>query len=125
VLRACHDVLKPGGRIAGYTIHTPQGLSESQGKRASELGPSEVLSEASPVDLLRAASFNVIVEQDVTEHFRATCEAILRARSDLESKLRNEEGDALFEEEQEGRTLKLRGITEGLLQRSLIVAIKT
>lgn len=103
-------------------IKTPQGLSEGEAKRASELGPSEVHSDAPLEDLMREAGFRVLVDMDVTAQFGATSAAILRAMRELESDWRDEEGDALFEEEYEGKTQTLEGISEGLLYRSLIVA---
>lgn len=83
-----------------------------------------MVAEATPVPLHEAAGFRVIVDRDVTAPFRATCEAILEARRDLETELRGEEGDATFEEEQENKALMLKGISEGLLRRSLIVSAK-
>ena len=124
MLRACHEVLRPGGRIAGYTIHTPTGLSRDDAKRASELGPSEVLADSAPCDLLRAAGFKVLLEEDVTADFKSTCEAMLGARHQLEDELRAEEGDALFEEEQQKKLHMIEGVSRGLLRRSLHVASK-
>jgi hypothetical protein len=76
-------------------------------------------------DLLRETGFRVILDEDVTEDFRATYEAILRARRDLEDELRGEEGDVVFEEELEKKALTLQGISEDLLRRSLLVASKS
>ena len=56
--------------------------------------------------------------------FRATCEAIIRARTELEDALRVEEGHEVHEEEQQEKRSMLEGIDEGLLLRSLIVAVK-
>ena len=125
MLRACYEVLRPDGRIAGYVIYAPPGLTEAQRKRASELGPSEVLAESRLGDLLRETGFRVIVDEDVTDDFQATCVAILQARRDLEDELRGEEGDVVFEEELEKKALTLQGISEDLLRRSLLVASKS
>ena len=122
MLRACHEVLRPAGRISGYTIHTPTGLSQDDTKRASELGPSEVLADSAPCDLLRVAGFEVLLEEDVTADFKSTCEAILAGRREFEDELRAEEGDALFEEEQQKRLDLIEGVSRGLLRRSLHVA---
>lgn len=124
MLRACHEVLRPHGRIAGYTICVPGGLTGAQRRRASELGPGEVLAEAPLRDLFGQAGFRVTLEEDVTEDFRVTCEAIVRARRELEAELRGEEGDAVFEDELEKKMSTLQGASEGLLQRSLLVASK-
>lgn len=125
MLRACHEVLKPGGRIAGYVIHTPPGLSEARSRRATECGPGQVVAEVPPGDLLRRAGFLVIADDDVTEDFRETCTAIHEARHELEDDLRAVEGDVGFEDENSKKRLMLEGISEGLLRRSLLVATRT
>jgi len=75
--------------------------------------------------LLRETGFRVIVDEEVTEDFQTTCEAILRARRELEEELRGAERDDVFEEELEKKALTLQGISEGLLRRSLLVASKS
>ena len=124
MLRACHKVVKRGGRIAEYTIHTPNGLDRDAVGRASELGPIEVVADRSPADLLRAADFTVIVDEDATDGFEGILEATRAAMDELEDDLRREEGDTVFEEWQERRTNMLQGVSEGLLRRSLLVAVK-
>lgn len=124
VLRACYEVLAPRGRIAGYTIHTPAGLSSADARRAQVFGPSEVLADASHPELLAAAGFEVIVDEDATTAFHSACGALLRARSELQDELRETEGEHLYEEEQHKKSLMLEGITHGLLVRSLHVARK-
>ncbi len=124
MLRECHRVLKTGGRIAGYVIHTPRGLSPRDELRASELGPSEVGSDESTEQLARSASLSVVALEDVTAEFFDTCQAIVRARENHEDALRTEEGHEAYEEEQADKQSMLHGIEEGLLQRSLVVAVK-
>lgn len=105
-------------------IQAPPGLSEAQAQRASEYGPSEVLAGSSTGDLFREIGFRVIVDEDVTEDFRSSCAATLRASRKLEGELRGEDGHVVFKEEMEKKALMLRGISEGLLKRSLLVASK-
>ena len=124
MLRECSRVLKKGGRIAGYVIHTPTGLSPSDGIRAAVLGPSDIGSLVPIEELTYSAGLNVIAHTDVTDVFRATCKAFLEAREELEDELRAEGGDEIYEEEQEKKLSMLTGIDEGLLLRSLIVSKK-
>lgn len=124
MLRACHDILEPGGRIGGYTIHTRPGLSAAEEKLAADWGPSQVTATAPPDELLVTAGFSEVEIHDVTGTFLATCRALLRARAEHETELRREEGDATYEEEQEKKRKMARGIEEDLLRRSLIVASK-
>ena len=124
MLRECNRVLKSGGCIAGYVIHTPTGLTEAQANRAADLGPSEVTASTSPEVLTQAAGLTVVVKEDVTDVFRATCAALVAARRDLEDELRAEEGEDFYEEERRKKNAMLQGIDEGILCRSLVVANK-
>ena len=124
MLRECNRVLKPGGRIAGYVIHIPTGLTEAQERRAADLGPSDVTASTSPEVLTQAAGLTVVVKEDVTDAFRATCAALVAARRDLEDELRADEGDDFYEEERRKKNAMLQGIDEGILCRSLVVANK-
>ena len=105
-------------------IHTPRGLTDAGERRATELGPSDVSAPLAPDALARQAGLSVVDVQDVTEDFRATCEALLRARDALAADLRAEEGDDLYEEERTAKTAMLTGIDEGVLCRSLIVTTR-
>ena len=124
MLRECNRVLKPGGRIAGYVIHIPAGVTEAQERRAAELGPSDVTAPASPEALTLAAGLTIVVTEDVTDAFRVTCAALAAARRDLEDELRADEGDDFYEEERRKKNAMLKGIDEGILRRSLVVANK-
>ena len=124
MLRECNRVLKSGGCIAGYVIHIPTGLTDAQERRAADLGPSDVTASTSPEVLTQAAGLTVVVKEDVTDAFRATCAALVAARRDLEDELRADEGDDFYEEERRKKNAMLKGIDEGILCRSLVVANK-
>ncbi len=116
-------MLEPGGRVAGYLIHTPVGLSESETARARDLGPSAVASSAPGDELTSTAGLTIVAHEDVTGAFHHICESILKVRAKLETELRAEEGDEVYEEEVGRLTSTLTGIREGLLLRSLVVAV--
>ena len=125
MLRECHRVVKPGGHIAGYVIHTPGGLSAADERRASELGPDAVIGPALPEDLVRQAGFSRVVRTDVTRQFKATVEASRRAARQWEAELRAEQGDEEYTAGCERGKTMLIGIREGLLRRSLVTAIRS
>ena len=116
-------MLRPGGRIAGYTIHTRGGLTQTEEARASRLGPAEV-NGSPPAELALAVGFSLVAVEDQTDAYEAACEALLRARMELEGTLRAAEGDSAYEDAVSDRKGMLQGIAEGLLHRSLIVAVK-
>ncbi len=124
MLRECYRVVKPAGHIAGYVIHTPAGLSAADERRARELGPDHVTCATLPEDLTREAGFSDVVREDVTDQFKATVEAMLRAARRWAPELRAEQGDDQYEAGCERGEAKLIGIREGLLLRSLVTAIK-
>ena len=117
--------MKPGGRIAGYVIHTPGGLSAAAERRASELGPADVIGAAWPGNLAREAGFSNVVRKDVTQRFTATVEAMLQAARRWEAELRAEQGDEEYTAGCERGKTMLIGIREGLLRRSLVTAIRS
>ena len=124
MLRECHRVLKPHGVLAGYIIHTPPGLTPAQEQEAVDLGPSAVGAERSPADMATEAGFREVGVEDVTDTFLATLDRVITARLSYEARLRELEGDQVFEDEQGENEGKRRGVLSGLLKRSLIVARK-
>ena len=121
MLRECHRVLKPGGSVVGFSIHTPPSLTPVQEERATELGPSLVCGCESPQELIGEAGFSGLEVIDVTARFRRTCSAWLAAMKELGPPLRRELGDEDFEDELDQKESMLTGINEGLLRRSLII----
>jgi hypothetical protein len=124
VLRACRRLLRPGGRIAYFTIFTTPGLSKAEHRRAVRLGPRAVASERNQTDLLEAAGFVSIDVTDVTPDFLDTARRWLTHASELEGELRSALGNALFDEQQESRLDIITAVEQGLLARALFVAAR-
>ena len=121
MLRECHRVLRAGGLLAGYTIHTPLGLSDEDLDRASDLGPSFVGGWEDPATVAQRAGFAVVQKLDVTERFRDSSAAWLAGLKDREEVLREELGDEDYEHAIERNGCILEGIDAGLLRRSFWV----
>jgi hypothetical protein len=121
VLRACRRVLKPGGRIAYYNIFVTEELPEDERRQAGRIRPG-TYSPAQQRGLLRSAGFVNIQEIDVTGEFERVQRAYYEASARHESALRRDWGDERFEQRQEERRETLRGLADGVLRRSLLVA---
>lgn len=116
-------MLKPGGRLAFYTIFIPPGLSQSAYRRALRLGPRAVASgQREQPELLRSAAFGDIAETDVTAEFLRVARARLEARERHAAELRRSEGHSQFEQKQAEERAQIEAIEAGLLRRSLFVA---
>ena len=123
MLRACWRVLRPGGRLAFYTIFVPPGLSQADQRRALRSGPPAVASgRRAHADLLLSAGFTRPAETDLTADFLRTARAWYEGRERRATELRAAEGEASFAEGQADRRRQLRAIEAGLLRRSLFVA---
>lgn len=117
-------MLRPGGRIAYYTIHVTPGLSPRAYRSAVRSGPPEVGSSRDASTMLTIAGFADVAQVDVTKSFLEICRAIRRARDRYADRLRVEEGEVEFEEEQEKKRCSIEGIEGGLLRRSLLLGSK-
>ena len=122
VLRASRLLLKPGGRIAFYTIFVPGGLTDAEYRRAARLGPRSVATRRQHQELLYVAGFVDIKEQDVTPEFLRTARGWVQARERYAADLRQSLGEPEFARKQsEGRS-QISALESGLLRRSLFTA---
>jgi len=124
VLRACKRLLRPGGRIAYFTIFTTPGLSKRAHRRAVRLGPRAVASRREHAELLEAAGLVKVVATDVTTDFLETARRWVNYASKFEGDLRSTLGDTLFDEQQTDRRAMIAAIEEGLLSRALFEGTK-
>lgn len=113
-------MLKPGGRLAFFTIWSTTRLSAAQRRHVGEARGLEVFSKVSPSELMRTAGFVNIEEVDVTSAYLRTTRAFERAwrrRSDVARPLDPEK----FDNEQRWRRMSIESIERGWIKRSLIV----
>lgn len=123
MLRACGRLLKPGGRLAFYTIFIPPGLSDRDYRRALRLDRAAIGSrKREQQELLRSAGFVEISETDVTAEFLRISRAWLEARDRHAAGLRESEGHTQFEQKQAEARGQIEAIEAGLMRRSLLVA---
>ena len=120
MLRACRRLLRPGGRLAFFTIHVAQGLSLADRRRAFSAVP---VAAAGPDvgDLLRRARFEVVEETDLTSAYAQTARDWLAARLKHREELRPLDPATYDDRVARGRSL-IPVIEAGLLRRSLYLA---
>jgi cyclopropane fatty-acyl-phospholipid synthase-like methyltransferase len=124
VLRECHRLLRPGGRMAFYTIHLAAGLTPARRRRASRDGPVAVSAPRPYGQMLASAGFTQVREIDRTKEFERVARAWVEQwdlhRADLVSTF----GERDVAERQAARRAELRAIEDGVLSRSLFTAIR-
>jgi hypothetical protein len=123
VLRACARLLKPGGKIAFYTIFIAAGTSDADRRRILAIGdPPALASSATEAELLRSAGFVDIEEDDVTDEYLHISRGWHEGRERYAAELRKLEGSQAFEEGQATRRKRIAFIQAGLQRRALFVA---
>ena len=124
MLRTSRRLLKPGGRLAFFTIEVPHGVSGASRRRAVQAGPPAAGSRRPVSELLQAAGFTDVTVDDVTAEFRVTQSQWLGEWDRRADALRGCLGVEMFETRQQERRTALAVIDEGLLRRSLYVATR-
>ncbi len=122
MLRACHDLLKPGGRLAFATILIRPGIDERAYRRAMRARGRGLASRRAIGDLLRAAGFVDVRESDVTPAFARTTRAFLETSRDVYDTLRAEWGDAPLAQSLDHWRKTLVVTEEGSLRRGIFSA---
>jgi len=122
MLRACRDLLRPGGRMAFTTILVAPGLDPAQHRRAVRAGPWQVLARRPYPALVQQAGFTDVVDVDVSEDYGRIQAAWLDATEARADAVRQLTSDAELRDAQADRRRAHAAIEEGLLRRSLITA---
>jgi hypothetical protein len=122
VLRACAELLKPGGRLAFYTIYIPAGLPPDVYERAKQAGPRAAGTPEDHQSMLRSAGFGAVREIDATVQYLATLRALFASRQRHARALRREAGAEELDRRLKETRDAAAAIEAGLLHRSLFVA---
>jgi hypothetical protein len=113
-------LLRPDGRHAFTTIHTPPDLTPAQHRLAGVSGPPAVAG-ADPSRLLEKAGFTDIRAVDVTADYLATSTAWRSARLRHRDELRPLAPD-VFDDRLERGAREAQALRAGLLRRTLYLA---
>jgi len=124
LLRACRDLLRPGGRMAYTTIYVAPGLGRDDHRGAVLAGPWHVTARRPYGEMTQQAGFTDIVEIDVTDQYATTQRAWLEANEARADEVRELTSGEDFRLAQADRRRARHAIERGWLQRSLIVATR-
>ena len=115
--------MRPGGRLAYYTIFIPPGLSKTAYRRATRIRSGSVTSwRREQQELLTSAGFAQVEETDVTDEFLRITLALLGAKERYATDLRLSQGQSEFDRVQRQNRATAAAIEAGLFRRSLFVA---
>ncbi len=120
MLRACHRVLTPEGRVAYYTIYVPPDVSAADYRRSLKFWPAVGTRGRWPAEMLRSAGFSDVEETDVTKQFRTTSRGWLAGyRRHYEGLKRAFGEEKLGENIAQSETMR-DALKDGRLKRSLL-----
>lgn len=120
MLRASRRLLRPGGRLAFFTISIPYGLSAAEHRRAVAAGPPAVTGPPA-AELLTRAGFVDVREEDVTADYLATTRAWRAARLRHRDALRPVDPEVYDDRLARGEAA-IEAIDAGRLRRTFCVA---
>lgn len=125
MLRACRRVLKPGGRLAFFTIFAAPGLSEREYRRALRSGANHLSTRHIEHEhLIASAGLTLLEKRDATPEFLRTAQGWYDARMKYEAGVRQSEGDDCFHQRQRDALAQIRAVKDGLIRRALFVATR-
>jgi hypothetical protein len=110
--------------MAFFTIELAPDLGRSARRRGRAAGPRAVDARGDHAAMLQRAGCAVVVARDVTEDFLATARAWLGASEAHAAELAALEPPGGFEERQADRRAVVAAIEDGLLRRTLYVAVR-
>src|SRR5687768_3305867 len=110
--------------MAFLTIHLTPGLTSAERVRARQSGPRAVDARGGHRSMLDSAGFELALERDVTPDFLDTARAWLRESEALSDELTALEPEGGFDERQEDRRTMVAAVADGLLMRTLYVAVR-
>jgi hypothetical protein len=110
--------------MAFITIHTPPSLDTAGRRRARLHGPHLVNSSSNYAALLEHAGFHDVQATDITTDYLRISRGWNRARGKYQAELRDALGDVRVREMESDSRLNLKGVREGLLRRSMFVAVR-
>jgi hypothetical protein len=117
-------VLRPGGRLAFYTIAVAPGLPADDHRRAVRCGPPAVGTRSDYLSLLRSAGFVELDEVDVTADYLETARGWLRHGQEFEAGLAALDTPGAFADKLARRREAIAMIEAGHLRRSLFLATR-
>lgn len=120
MLRASKRLLRPGGRLAFFTIQVTPGLSAADRRRAATAGPPSVTGKDTS-ELLVQAGFADVFERDVSAAYLDTAKAWRVARIEYRDVLRPLD-PAVYDERIKHGAETIDAIERGWLRRTLHVA---
>jgi len=124
VLRACHHLLKPGGRMAFTTIYAGKDVGDRDYRRACRVRGCGFAERREVRALVESAGFVNVREKDVTREFARTTRAYLEMSAMYRDELRAQWGSARFVEWQRDREATLELTERGVVRRGLFTAAR-
>lgn len=123
VLESCRRVIRPGGTMLFSVISIAPGLSPANYRRARELGPPYVETEAGYLEMLDRTGWRVTDRTDLTAAYLETAERLLSADQANEAGLIELIGEADYAARLDKDRQLIDAIGRGLYLRELFRAV--